>query len=406
MVMDREKGSRLRKVVLTGMLTPGLVLALVSVNGMDAPPAFAQRAMNDECLAFGAAEAASSTMSVADVAEMANPAVVTVINLQLLSQASMNQIPGVEGIPGLPDLPGIDDLPGDEGAADEATIEDGESDQAVPVGSGSGFIIDAEGHVVTNAHVVAGAEEVLVSLIDGTEVPATVVGSDRLIDVAVLELDLPDGEPVPAVVTFGDSTEMRAGDQVVAIGTALGEFPNTVSEGTINAMNRDFRGMYPLAVLIQHDAEIWRGSSGGPLLNLSGEVVGVNVAGIGSGTMGFDIGSADMGFAVEGNTICNAAAELLQNGKIVWPYLGIEGEAGPEGQTILGVQDDGPAAAAGLETGDVITAFAGEDLDRQNTLLDLLFDHRPGDTVEVTVERDGAPWTFEVTLGERPDATE
>jgi S1-C subfamily serine protease len=408
MGMDREKGqgSRLRKVAVTGMLTPGLVLGLVGASAFVASPVSAHTAMNGECQAFGAPDAASSTMSVADVAEQTNPAVVTVLNLQPLSQASMNQIPGIEGIPGLPELPGTDEAPSGEGAADEPAVDESESNQAVPVGSGSGFIVDAEGHVVTNAHVVAGAEEVLVTYVDGTEVPATVVGSDRLIDVAVLKLDLPAGESVPAVAKFGNSTQMRPGDQVVAIGTALGEFPNTVSEGTINGVHRDFQGMYPLAALIQHDAEIWHGNSGGPLLNLSGQVVGVNVAGIGSGMMGADTGSADMAFAVEGNTICNAAAQLIAEGKIAWPYLGIEGESGPEGQTVLGVEETGPAAAAGLEAGDVITAFAGQELDQQHTLLDLLFDQRPGDVVEVTVDRDGTPWTFEVTLGERPDTTE
>lgn len=405
--MDREKGSRLREVALTGMLTPGLVLGLVSASAFGVAPAAAHTALNGACEAFGAPTTAQGELSVADVAEQTNAAVVTVINLQQMNQATMGEIPGIEGIPGLPELPGIGELPGDGAVEGEPSIEGAQgSDQVVPVGSGSGFIVDEQGHVVTNAHVVQGAEKVLVRLSDGAEMEAKVVGRDTLIDVAVLKLDLPAGQPLPAIAKFGDSSKMRAGDQVVAIGTALGEFPNTVSEGTVNAVHRDFDGMYPIAALVQHDAEIWHGNSGGPLLNLRGEVVGVNVAGIGSGMMGADSGSADMAFAIEGNTICNAAATLIAEGKITWPYLGIEGDATAEGQEVLGVEDNGPAAAAGLEPGDVITGFDGQELDRQNTLLDLLFDRKPGDTVDVTVDREGTPWTFQVTLGERPEATE
>ena len=235
------------------------------------------------------------------------------------------------------------------------------------------------------------------------EVPAKVVGSDDLLDVAILKLDLPAGESVPGIATFGDSSSLRAGDQVVAIGNALGSFPNTVSEGTVNATDRSFPTEGGLTTWIQHDAEIWHGNSGGPLLNLRGEVVGINTAGIGSGMMGADTGSADMAFAVEGNTVCRAAADLLANGKIAWPYLGIQGEATADGQSVVEVVEDGPSAAAGIEPGDVITAFDGQEITPQNSLIDLLFEHEPGDVVTVTVERDGAPQTFQVTLGERPE---
>ncbi len=193
---------------------------------------------------------------------------------------------------------------------------------------------------------------------------------------------------------------------MIAVGNALGSFPNTVSEGTVNATDRSFPSEGGLTTWIQHDAEIWHGNSGGPLLNVQGEVVGVNTAGIGSGMMGADTGSADMAFAVEGNTVCSAAADLLANGEIVWPYLGIQGEASAEGQTVVEVVEDGPSAAAGIEVGDVITAFDGQEINRQNSLLDLLFGREPGDEVTVTVDRDGETESFQVTLGERPEITE
>ena len=415
--MAGQRVSRLRKVALTGVLTPGLILGAAGLGvlpGGILPTGVTAQSVIDggTCAAFGAPAAAQAAeMSVADVAEKANPAVVTILNLQPLSEADLSGFTGIDGFPGMPEVPGIegvpgiDEAPGDDDGAEQ--IEDSvDGDTLVPAGTGSGFIIDETGHVITNAHVVAGAEELTVALADGTEVPATVVGSDALLDVAILELDLPAGESVPGIAAFGDSSTLRAGEQVVAIGNALGSFPNTVSEGTVNATNRSFPAEGGLTTWIQHDAEIWHGNSGGPLLNLRGEVIGVNTAGIGSGMMGADTGSADMAFAVEGNTVCRAAADLLTNGEIVWPYLGIQGEATAEGQSVVEVVEDGPSAAAGIEPGDVITAFDDQEITRQNSLLDLLFGREPGDVVTLTVERDGALQTFEVTLGERPEITE
>jgi len=412
--MAGQQMSRLHRVALTGVLTPVLVLGAAGLGDLPAgilPTVVTAQSVIDggACTAFGAPQAAQATdMSVADVAEKANPAVVTVLNLQPMSQAELGGFSGIEGIPGMPEIPGIGDLPqgpdsGDNGAGQIGDSAD--SDSLVPIGTGSGFIVDEAGHVITNAHVVSGAEKLSVTLSDGTDVPATLVGSDELIDVAILELDLPTGASVPGVATFGDSSKLRPGDQVVAIGNALGEFPNTVSEGTVNATDRAFPNQGGLTDWIQHDAEIWHGNSGGPLLNLRGEVVGINTAGLGSGMMGADTGSADMAFAVEGNTVCRAAADLLANGKIDWPYLGIQGEATSDGQNVVEVVQDGPSAAAGIEAGDTITAFDGQDITRQNSLLDLLFEHKPGDVVPVTVERGGTPHTVQVMLGERPGMT-
>ena len=414
--MAGQRANRLCRVALTGALAPALVLGAAGFGvlpGGVLPTGVTAQAVIDggSCTAFGAPATAQATeMSVADVAEKANPAVVTILNLQPIGQADLSGISGIEGFPDLPQIPGIDELPGSEQGPDDedgaGQVDDSvDSDTLVPAGTGSGFIVDESGHVITNAHVVGGAEELTAVLSDGSEVPVTVVGSDELLDVAIVKLDLPAGESVPGIATFGDSSALRAGDQVVAIGNALGSFPNTVSEGTVNATDRSFPSEGGLTTWIQHDAEIWHGNSGGPLLNLRGEVVGVNTAGIGSGMMGADTGSADMAFAVEGNTVCRAAADLLANGKITWPYLGIQGEATAEGQSVVEVVADGPSAAAGIEPGDVITAFDGQEISRQNSLLDLLFGREPGDVVTVTVERDGTPQTFEVTLGERPEVT-
>jgi 2-alkenal reductase len=416
--MAGQRASRLRRVAVTGALAPALILGAVGfgvLSGGILPTEVTAQSVIDggSCTAFGAPTTAQAPeMSVADVAETVNPAVVTILNMQPISQADLSGISGIEGIPDLPQIPGINELPGsDQGPNDngDGTGQVGDSvnsDTLVPVGSGSGFIVDESGDVITNAHVVAGADELSAVLSDGSQAPVKVVGSDDLLDVAVLKLDLPAGESVPGIVKFGDSSSLRAGDQIVAIGNALGSFPNTVSEGTVNATDRSFPTEGGLTDWIQHDAEIWHGNSGGPLLNLRGEVVGINTAGIGSGMMGTDTGSADMAFAVEGNTACRAAAELLANGKITWPYLGIQGEATTDGQSIVEVVEDGPSAAAGIEPGDVITAFDGQEISPKTSLIDLLFEHKPGDVVTVTAERDGAPQTFQVTLGERPEETD
>jgi S1-C subfamily serine protease len=322
----------------------------------------------------------------------------------------MNGFGGVQVIPGFPgidQLPGIGDLPSGEMPGSQQQQGDGvDSNTLVPIGSGSGFIVDEQGHVVTNAHVIDGAQKLTAVLTDGTELDATVVGSDPLLDVAVIKLDLTAGVKVPGIATFGDSDSLRAGDEVVAIGNALGSFPNTVSDGTVNAVHRAFPDQGGLSMMIQHDANIWHGNSGGPLLNLRGQVVGVNTAGIGSSAMGADTGAADMAFAIEGNTVCKAAAQLIDKGEIVWPYMGLQGEATADGQGVVEVVEGGPSAKAGIEPGDVITEFDGQTIGQQHSLLDLLFQHEPGDVVSVRVDRNGTPQTFQVTLGERPQETQ
>jgi len=154
------------------------------------------------------------------------------------------------------------------------------SNNPVPVGSGSGYIIDESGHVVTNNHVVEGGAAFQVTFMDGTTVDAKLVGSDPYQDVAVLQLELSNGQKVPGTVSFGDSSKLRVGDQVIAIGSPYGEYANTVTAGIVNATDRslDTGEGYMLPNLIQHDAEIYPGDSGGPLVDTSGAVVGVAFA--------------------------------------------------------------------------------------------------------------------------------
>ncbi len=399
--MPDRTSHRLRYVALTGVLTPGLLLGTMGLLG-PADVLAQATSTNGACTAFGAPSGSSEERSVADIATQVEPAIVTIVTPQRI---------GNGGLPDMPLAPGNDPGPGGQGSdgsqssQGDESLPEGAGDN-IPADVGSGFIVDQDGHVVTNAHVVAGAQDLTVTLSDGTDVPATVVGKDDLLDVALLQLDLPAGTSVPGVVAFGDSSQLRPGDSVVAIGTALDTFPNTVSEGTVNGMHRSLGGSYPLSAMIQNDAEIWQGDAGGPLLNLQGEVIGVNTTGIGSGMMGTDTSPASMGFAVESNVACKAAAELLADGHIVWPYLGIQAESTPQGDNVADVVADGPSAKAGLQTGDVITELDGQKIDAQHTLLDLLYGHKPGDVVALTVERNGTASTMQVTLGERPPETQ
>ena len=272
-------------------------------------------------------------------------------------------------------------------------------------GMGSGFIVDAAGHVVTNNHVVAGGEGFIVTYADGTEVPATLVGSDPFQDVAVLQLDLSDGEAVPGVVTIGDLDDLAAGDLVVAIGNPYGEHPNAVSEGTIAAIEQalDTGAGYLLADLLEHNAPIYPGNSGGPLLDETGAVIGMNVAKAVEWTAGRTARSGP-GYAIEIDAVMTIVTELVADGTYERPFLGIVGEPTRLGQRVVEITTDGPAEDAGLAVGDVITAVEGETIDADHPLANALFAHEPGESVTLTVidGQNGTSRPVDVLLDERP----
>lgn len=276
--------------------------------------------------------------------------------------------------------------------------------QGSGVSTGSGFIIDSAGHIVTNNHVIADAASLKVTFSDGTEASATLVGVDPYQDVAVIKVDV----PVPATVAFGDSSELRAGDPVLAIGSALGEFTNTVTNGIVSATDRslDTGEGYRLGNLIQHNAPISPGNSGGPLVDLNGDVIGMNTAVV-RGSMGAS--AEGLGFAVAGNTVKQIAEEIISGGTAERPYLGITfsdaQSLDPDtfGVVVREVVEGSPAAAAGLKPGDLITAIDGIEIDAEHPFLNLMFEYEPGDTVELTVEHsDGQAEMISVTLETRP----
>ncbi len=340
---------------------------------------------------------AAAPMSVADVAEQANEAVVTVYTFVNATTQGGFTPGGPSGQNQLPGQGGQEQLPADE----DATVEQ------TPLGAGSGWIYSADGFVITNAHVVSGADSFVVQYADGTQVEATLVGADTLQDVAVLKLDLGEGETVPAVAKVGDSAAMRAGDEVVAIGSPLGEFTNSVSEGNIGGLDRalDTGNGLELDNLIQHDAEISSGNSGGPLLNMQGEVIGMNVAKIDTASLGGNGSASGLNFAIDGNTVVGIADEIIETGESIgYPYVGVQTQETEYGLMVVAVDPEGPAATSGLAAGDILVGIDDVRVDEGSSFLQLLMEHRPGDEVSLVVERDGQEQTIDVTLGTRPAA--
>lgn len=270
---------------------------------------------------------------------------------------------------------------------------------------GSGFVIDADGYIVTNNHVIADATDVTVTFPDDTKLKAEIVGRDPKTDLALLKV-----KPAKklAYVPFGNSDKARVGDWVVAIGNPFG-LGGSVTAGIVSARGRNINaGAYD--DFIQTDAAINRGNSGGPLFNMAGEVIGVNSA-IFSPT-GTNIG---IGFAVPANLAEPVIAQLKKFGKIHRGWLGVKiqpvsdeiaaslGLGATKGALVLDITPDGPAAGSGLMPGDVITAFDGKEVTQMRSLPRIVADTAIGTRAEVTVLRKGTTKRFAVKLGELPD---
>ena len=268
---------------------------------------------------------------------------------------------------------------------------------------GSGFIISEKGIVITNNHVIEEADEITVRLKDGVEYEAEVLGRDSLSDVAVLQIKPNNGEKFPFVV-LGDSDKDRIGDWVIAIGNPFG-FGGSVSAGILSARNRDINAGD--VEYIQTDAPINRGNSGGPLFNMAGEVIGVNTAII-SPTGG----SVGIGFSIPSNDVKRVASELQEHGKVRRGWLGVG--IGPvsketaealgiefvEGAIINRVEPESPAAAAGVEVGDIIIEWDDKPVDGPNSLSRLVKRTNIDQPVDVVVVRGGKKVTLSVTTGE------
>ncbi len=274
--------------------------------------------------------------------------------------------------------------------------------------SGSGFFISSQGYILTNNHVISGAKDLTVVLADGSQEQATLVGTDQYSDIAVLKVS----GKVPAVASLGNSDVLKPGETAIAIGSPLGDFKNTVTVGVISATGRsiDTGQGFTLDGMIQTDAAINQGNSGGPLVDLAGEVVGINnliVRNSGSGTV-----AEGLGFAIPINTAQAVASQIIQYGFIAHPYLGISyQEITPDiaaayglpvqwGVYVTSVTANSPASQAGLGRGDIITAVGGVALDGNHSYINTLFTHKAGDQITLTVVRNGQTLQAQVTLGQ------
>jgi S1-C subfamily serine protease len=269
-------------------------------------------------------------------------------------------------------------------------------------GSGSGFFIDKQGHVVTNNHVVEGARELTVIYSDGGRATAQLVGTAPEFDLAVLRVQ---GQ-VPAVAHWGDSTALPLGAQLAAIGSALGEYQHSVTEGVLSGFNRSLGN---LEGLLQTDAAINHGNSGGPLVNLAGEVIGINTMVVRGGQSQAE----GLGFAIPSNIARTVVDQLIQRGEVRRAYMGVSFEAlNPQraleeslsvsqGAIIRDVVQGSPSAAAGLQPGDIVVAVNGQRLDDRNTLVAQILEHTVGDTLALKVLRNGKQLDLSLTLAPR-----
>ena len=285
--------------------------------------------------------------------------------------------------------------------------------QTVPHGTGSGFIWDSAGHIVTNLHVIADASVATVRLADGKDYPATLVGVSRTHDIAVLQIRIPASSAVP--IPIGTSHDLQVGQKVYAIGNPFG-LDWTLTTGIVSALDRSLTGENGVLIqhLVQTDAAINPGNSGGPLLDSAGRLIGMNTA-----IYSPSGASAGVGFAVPVDTINRVVPELIAQGHYASPSLGVQTDEtlsraiarqlGVQGAAILRVHPGGPAAQVGLRgarfgrrnaiyPGDVIVALNGKTVDSVARLLAVLDDCKPGEVVQLTVWREGKEFRVAVTL--------
>ncbi|MGN6135871.1 MAG: S1C family serine protease [Aureliella sp.] len=290
-------------------------------------------------------------------------------------------------------------------------------------GAGSGSVIDDQGHILTNHHVIEGAREVTVSLHNGTSYPAVLIGQDAETDIAVLKIDAPAKDLQP--LAWGDSSNLRVGQRIYAIGNPFG-LERTMSTGIISSLNRQIPagGHRTMRSLIQLDISLNQGNSGGPLLNTRGELIGMNTA-----IMSTNGDSAGVGFAIPVSTIRRIVPQLVRDGHVVRPTIGITRVYENDGGLlIVSVAAGGPAEKAGLrgfalktknfrqgpfryeqsvvdpQTADLITAADGKPVRTADELLAIIESREPGSAVTLTILRDGKQQSVRVTLGSS-DAT-
>lgn len=396
-------GSRGRRWVTALLVLGGVVFGMVLAGGLDWTPA-GFGATND-ALAVRIAPPEGSLPGFADLAEAVAPTVASIRSVSFQASPRGNGEGGVDPFdfffgprrrPGpAPERP--DATPDDRSGPDELRSEAG----------GSGFVISPEGLIATNYHVIEGASELMVTLGDERrELPARVRGIDRATDLALIQVDA--GRPLP-YLRLGDSGAVRVGDWVMVVGNPL-RLGRTVTVGVVSATGRSGLGITDASFenFLQTDAAINFGNSGGPMVNLRGEVIGIATA--------INFGAENVGFAVPASTLAKVLPALQAEGRVRRGYLGVNvenldfraseafGLSEPQGALVIQVNSGTPAADAGLEHGDVILAVDDRRVSTTRDLIDYVSDRPPGTQVSLEVLRAGERRKMRVTVGERPGA--
>ncbi|MFM2391022.1 MAG: hypothetical protein RLZZ437_2577 [Pseudomonadota bacterium] len=338
-----------------------------------------------EARAFGAPE------SFAELADKISPSVVNITTSAVVSSA-------LDGMPQVPEGSPFEDF------FEEFGGPDGNDGPRRSEALGSGFVISEDGYIVTNNHVIEGADEIEIEFFSGERLEAKLVGTDPNTDIALLKVE--SETPLP-FVTFGNSDLMRVGDWVVAMGNPLGQ-GFSVSAGIVSARNRALSGTYD--DYLQTDAAINRGNSGGPLFNMDGQVVGVNTA-----ILSPNGGSIGIGFSMASNVVTKVVDQLREFGETRRGWLGVRiQDVSPDVAEAMGLAEakgalitdvpEGPAKEAGLLAGDVITQFDGKPVDDTRDLTRRVADAPVGAAVPVVILREGQTETLDVVLGRREEA--
>lgn len=334
-------------------------------------------------LSTACAPAQAQRGMIPDFADLAEQVLPAVVNIAVLSEQTTTQIP--------PEL---------RGTPFERYFRERRGRQEVQ-GAGSGFIIDPAGFIVTNNHVVGNAVRVVVSTQDGTELPARVVGTDELTDLALLRVE--PRAPLPSV-PWGNSGAVRVGQWVLAAGNPFG-LGGTVTSGIVSARGREI-GAGPFDDFIQTDAAINPGNSGGPLFNAAGEVIGINTA-----IYSPSGASAGIGFATPSDLARGVIDQLRRDGRVERGWLGVAvqdvgGETTPGGRNrgvqVQSLDRNSPAARAGIRAGDIITALNGERIETVRALTRGVAITPPGQTIRITLQREGRQRELAVQVGRRP----
>lgn len=279
--------------------------------------------------------------------------------------------------------------------------------QSTAAAAGSGFILTEDGYILTNEHVIEDSNSITVAMYDGTTYPATLVGYDASNDIAVLKIDATGLIPV----TLGNSDALEVGDEVVAIGNPLGELTFSLTKGNVSALNRAVTLSSNVTMnLIQTDAAINSGNSGGALFNMYGEVIGITNAKYSSSGFSSSASIDNIGFAIPINSVRNIVTSIIEKGYVSTPYIGVtvgnvseESQAYgmPKGAAIRSVEKDSPAEKAGLQSNDIVTAVNGETISSYEELGKCISESQVGDELTLTVYRRGETVTLTVTVGEQ-----